>query len=52
MFGNYCSGAIAIGLDAGIDWLFAFAEHGLNNFEAYHRMIESRKRLTITRSPS
>ncbi len=48
MFGNYCSGAIAIGLDAGIEWLFAFAKHGTKSLEAYHEVIEARKWLLIS----
>ena len=45
MFGNYCSGAIAIGMDAGVDYVMAFAKHGIQSLEVYHEMIEKRKQL-------
>lgn len=48
MFGNYCSGAIAIGMDAGIEWILSFAIHGLKSLEAYHEMVEKRKQLKFT----
>lgn len=47
MFGNYCSGAIAIGMETGIEWILSFAAHGTNNFEVYHEMVEKRKRLKL-----
>ncbi|MEK9175371.1 MAG: hypothetical protein AAB795_02135, partial [Patescibacteria group bacterium] len=49
MFGNYCSGAIAIGMDSGIEWILSFAEHGLESLEVYHKMIETRKRLRFAK---
>jgi len=50
MFGNYCSGAISIGMDSGIEFIVTLVEHGIDSFEAYHQMVEKRKRLRLVYS--